>query len=258
MVKIPNAVSILRSETGGVFAHSLMVLAIASLSSLIIVQQGRVSEKLSRTPRIKSQMTLTEQKIRQALTNPSSYIGCSSTAGYSSCQLNKAIIENNFSKTFPGSDCLTPNCGIKVTLGAPDLSGGKYTVPYTIEYQGQEVSIKTVQQSVEVPTDVLQSSSYRCPDETPIFSGYDTAGKVKCTALPPPCGVGQYVAEINPSTLVPTCQPIQGPVACPGDQFIQTFEWRAGAMPNFTCSPRKNLFTFFGFTPGVNTSGSHE
>lgn len=253
--------SILRNEKGSLIINSLGVLFFLGLATTYMMKNASDTLRNIRIPRIKAAQTTIESALRHVLVQPASFLNaagddtCNTDVGYTSCQLNPAVINSLFE---PIVGCLTPvPCGVRVVASGPNAwSYDSATRTFTgrIIYEGTDLrQIKPHDVSIVVPAEVLQSEIVRCTSvTTPLLAGFMPDGTKRCIAVGAPavCPGGQYAAGFNNANLSLECRSIQStPVSCPANQMIGSFNFQNPANISFTCINRPPPTTLWGAPP---------
>lgn len=259
----------LKSEAGNILVVSLVLLFIAAASSSVIYTQSAVTAKASQTPRLRATVAAIEAKIRSAALSPASYVNCDSLDPAAECM---------FLGDLPSSD---PRAAIlnkmqianrdKVAPSDPDFiyeirpknlryyDAATQSFKAEVVYNGKQANLKPTSIELNVPIEILQSIEFDCPAATPLFQGFNAAGKAICVAIPNTvCPDGQYIEQLTPGSIVPVCKNIPnvnyaGGAACTVNEFINDFSWSLGNQINASCGTRPNPFTALNFTPSTNT-----
>lgn len=241
---------LLRNQRGDAFIFALIMVAAAGIIFLgTQVVQDSVQSRLNLF-RIRSQMTLMEQRIRQALLQPQAYEGCQASAqGSRGCALNMAFL-HNFAR-FPaiGLPCsVTKSSSCGFTVKNWDLNLSRAEVKVALEFSGGE-QIRSSLITVQVPEEILQSQIFNCPtlDPTkPVFMGIEPkTGRILCRALTQ-CGVGEYMTGVTADQAATICRSIpRSIVSCGQDKLISKFAWK-GTSFDSSCADRLDPFSYFG------------
>ncbi len=275
----------LASENGSILLNAIVTTIIIAIISGVILQQSLTTVRTLRAPRIKAAMTAAEGGLRQLFMQPATFTACNASgAGFSSCDTAPGVrvtvsgIESipSLYEVIPG--CTPAPCGVKVVKafdwGAPAAAiatgtpivvatppatppwpgwdPGNRTYAADIIYEGTETAIQPRRVVVVVPAEILQTASYVCPTNTPIFQGYNANGTPKCRSLTystggdVECAAGFYVAGFNPGTMVVDCREIQStPATCPTGYFNK-FIWDGSSIDPGCYSPRPTPAVQYG------------
>lgn len=235
-----------KNDRGNALLFSLLGAGALAGALLLVTSNTQVSEQTRYVARIKAIQTLTELRLKTALMQPAFYSGCNSATGSSSCSIVPSKLNPFRLIRVPGAKCPPgASCGIVLENDAFDAATRVFTG--TLRYHGEKVSIAPVQIRVDVPEEILQTQSYDCGAlnaATPIFAGYDSAGKPICRGFGS-CGDGQFVSGVNPTTLAPICTALPTSASCSVSQFISGLKWDGGSSIQVTCTPRKDPFVLW-------------
>jgi len=252
-----KAFYLLKNQRGDVLMIALMLVAISLISSLTLLRYAQTMQAGSRNPRVKSMMMALEAKVRSELLKPVNY-NC--PAGRDSCNLSDTIAQiTALSRSIPGAHCPqgTPTCGLDVSVlsfnKAEDIGGGVIATRarVRIRYTGDDLALEDTNVVMDVPADILQPTGvYQCPSTKPKFNGFKADGTIDCIPLPPRAQSNQFVETITLDNVATNTFTLPGPTDCSSDQILSQVKWKDGGKTfSFTCSPRTDPFTVFGFTP---------
>lgn len=257
------------------FVNAMILMGVMMLTSASIFFLAKIIDRQSGVPRIKSQMSAIEGKVRAALMQPTSYQNCKSdqaSAGRVTCSLRQDVL-TTLSLPMLGIPCPTgtsaSDCGILIRASdivenknfMNPVSGELTTrISVKIKYTGTNFSLKDILADVDIPADILQAAQYTCPSSAPIFKGFSSTGVPNCSPFDIDCTPGSYLTNIDKKTLQfkkpdgsRACQDLPSPYTCADNlHFIDQFKWDGGAAFTFKCNAdRVNPYTFFSFDPNA-------
>lgn len=231
-------------------------LILAIISTALVVSVGLIAAQLSTTTdsqlnkaRVKSLMAYVEGRVRLAALQPAAYTGCNSSTGTSQCRQNSSHPLWTSISSFRINNAKCPaginSCGIQ--LRGINFNSNNRTLTASIEYDGTDFSIRPITVSIAVPTEILQSETFTCPDPTPILQGFLADGRPNCQPLPS-CNpaAGQYISSINPSNLAPRCSSVCGVQSCGTGKFISQYKWNGGSSCSTSCADTLDPYTVWG------------
>jgi len=251
MKKNRKAVQILNNQRGDILIIALMLVGISLISSLTLLRYSQVMQASSRNPRVKSMMMALEAKVRSELLKPVNY-NC--PTGRDSCDLSTTIAQiTALSRPIPGAVCepgAPPPCGLAVTVES-FVKSPLTRATVKVRYTGTDLAIQDTDIVMDIPADILQPTGvYQCPSTSPKFNGFKPDGTMDCVALPPRATANQFVEKITLDNVVTEPINLPDPTNCSTDQFLSQVKWLNGGKDFvFTCTPRTDPFTVFGFNP---------
>lgn len=239
----------LRSQRGNTLILALISTALVVGVGLLAAQLSATADTQLRKARVRSLMTYIESRVRLAALQPASYTGCNSTTGSSQCLQNSShpIWTNISSFRINGAKCPTgvKFCGIQ--LRGVNFNSNSRTLTARIEYDGIDFSMRPINISIDVPTEILQSDTFSCPDSAPILQGFSPDGRPNCLSLPS-CnpGAGEYISSINPSNLSPRCSKVCETQSCGIGKFISKYTWNGGSSCSISCTDTLDPYAVWG------------
>lgn len=245
MVKKKMKKNLLKSNSGQILLNVIVILGIIALLSSFIADQSKFTQGMSKRARVRSAMMMAEVKVRNVLLQPSSYDNCDADQ---KCDLRA----NVFQYIDPAG-----LVELKPSNYNYNKSTGEFTAKITpvAEFQGLAMD-RNVSLTVDQTTTGPKESRWRCPDETPVFRGYDRNGKPRCEPIwENHCLPGGFVNGMDANVVRESCVAMQlpGQIQCPSDSIMANYEWHGGfdydTSYNYSCIPRRDPFTFFSFTP---------
>lgn len=249
----------LNNERGSAILGAVAVAAIVGVMSMTIASQINDTNKLSHWPRVRSTMSLVEIQVRSVALSPRSYnCGADTAETASVCTLRPDAFAA-LAKEVP------PIGTVEVQNAALNYTSLRFTarvvfVPNAAN-EGKALAFAPRDLILDVPPEILQSSTFKCPVATPFFIGFGPNGVARCRALSTTrCAPGQYVSSINPTTLEPICSPAGRLVSCPAGQLVKTFTWNGTNNVSVVCEPRPHPYTVFAFNPvpSIGASASQD
>ena len=243
--------SALSNQRGDAFILSIIAMAIAMVAFLSLQTIGHTLEKKFAQARARNQLSLIESQIRQHFRQPNAFTGCQSQTGAQACQVNAGAFARLSQIPARGGLCslttMPQSCHFKSQVISFDPSTRILKIKLEL---ANAISMNASEFSVEVPDEILQSSSFTCAQldpSNPVMMGLDPAtGQVRCRGLQT-CPTGQHMISINGSTAQPQCAPLPtGIVSCPNGQMLQSLEWKGGTQVNHSCMDRLDPFSYFG------------
>lgn len=264
------------SNRGIAFVNAIVLMGVMMLTSATIFFLAQIIDRQSNAPRIKSQMSAIEAKVRAALMQPTTFQNCSSdvaVGGRVTCNLRTDVL-TGISLPMPGIPCANgvsaTSCGIMINAADivqnksfPNPVTGALTtrVSLKIKYTGTNISLKDISVDVDIPDDILQAAQFTCPSDRPIFKKFSSTGAPDCSAFDTDCAPGSYLTNINQKTMMfrnpdgsRACQTLPVAFTCTDDQhFIDEMSWSGGvALAAKDCNgSRVNPYTFFSFDPNL-------
>jgi hypothetical protein len=242
---------ILANQRGDAFILSIIAMAVAMVAFLSLQTIGYTLEKKFAQARVRNQLSLIESQIRQHFRQPNAFTGCQSQTGVLGCQVNQGAFARYGQIPVRGGLCslttVPQNCHFKSEVMSFDTSTRVLKIKTEL---ANAVSMNASEFSIEVPDEILQSSSFTCAEldaSKPVMVGLDpSTGQVRCRGLQT-CPAGQHMVAVNGSTAQPQCAPLpSGSVGCPGGQMLQSLEWKGGAQVTHSCQDRLDPFNYFG------------
>ncbi len=243
------------NQKGAAFLYAIMVSGMMIVVAGVVMLFSLNVSRQSMVPRIKSQMSAVESKVRATLMSPLSFSSCVSdftdtaNKGRVRCQLNTGVVTG---LSLPSSNIDVPASSITMDNNFTDpRTGLKITrVSVKVVYTKNDFPIKSLDVDVDIPPDILQVAKYTCPDSAPIFTGYAADGSPKCNGFDARCAPGKYLKKVDKDTLAYTCIDLPSSVQCADQtQMISNINWNGGSTISHSCAPRANPFTIYGFDP---------
>jgi hypothetical protein len=223
------------SRIGQALPAALMAMGLIGLTAAAVPRIVEYMNKRNQTVKVLNVMASVEERLRIALSEASSYVGCPDN-----CALKQELLPANLrggarARSVLGAQCTlaNPGCGVKVeSLG---MAGN--LVNAVIAYEGSDVVVNKTSFSVRIPGHT--SAIEECPSNMPVFLGLDVEGMKRCAPLFP-CGAGQFVKSYNPETLALTCQSIPDEVVgCGKGKYIGQLSFGPDLKPQVTCVDRR-------------------
>jgi hypothetical protein len=178
-----------------------ITLVVGIVSGIMLTQSQNVS-KQTLVPRVKSSMAKVEQRLSEAVLTPEAFT-CTGS-GVATCTLNSDYLLQ-FSLPVGGTDCANPPCRAVIDPATLVMDAAAKKVRASIVYEGDSIPIRPINFEVDIPSEILQLATTRCPASSPLFRGFDASGRVKCDPLPASCGNDQFLTSVERSTLIPNC-----------------------------------------------------
>lgn len=216
--------------------------------SAVILQQSQITEKQSRTPRIKSAMSMLEAQLMESANQGQLMKPCDPATTDPLCLQLDSTKLNAMATIIPGAQCPTgvTQCGLRIENENFVFSTKQFTAQ--IVYEGSEVVVAPI--NVNFIADMREawaSQNSNCPASQPLLIGFDSIGTPICRALPTACPAGEYVNQVDPMSLTSggvICVPFPANISCPnaGD-ILTSFSWTGGSGGiAFSCLPPLNPF----------------
>ncbi|MFN7453530.1 MAG: hypothetical protein ACK5RO_02605 [Pseudobdellovibrionaceae bacterium] len=241
----------LLNQRGSILLQAMGVTLVVGIVSGIMLTQSQNVSKQTLVPRVKSSMAKVEQRLSEAVMTPEAFT-CTGS-GVATCTLNSDYLLQ-FSLPVGGTDCANPPCRAVIDPATLVMDAATKKVRASIVYEGDSIPIKPISFEVDIPSEILQLATTRCPASSPLFRGFTATGEVKCDPLPAACGNDQFLTSVERSTLTPNCTLIPEAPDCPTDQLVSRFEWRASGVPDVQCSGIIRPSTFFSHSMDVATT----
>lgn len=228
------------NQKGSILLNAVVMTLVIGAMSAVMLQQANTTEKSLRLPRVRAAMMALEGAVRYRLLQPSTYTGCDSFGGTTTCNINPAALAD-LSEMIPGcvhSQDQTLACGVSLDRSppAPLFDNANRLFRGRIVYQGSEVSAKENELTIVIPVETLQASEFTCPPSNPFFRGFNADGSPNCGA-PGACPPGQFVRGINATTFEPACQEIDSaPITCPNGYLTILSMSNGGTFNPSTCA----------------------
>lgn len=246
----------LSSEKGSIVLGALGIAVLVGIFGGVIATQMKSTNELSQLPRIRATMAQIELQTRLAAYSAPSY-ACDYGPLKDSyqCVIRQNVFDNIRANVDDGVVRVQ-----NVVFGADQRFQAQ--IVFVRTGTNSKMSIAPRVLDVPVPAEILQPATFTCPTNRPMFAGYFPSagpghkqGEADCRAIPQTdCGVGRYVASIDPLTLEPRCEDAGRAMSCSANEFYSTFEWNGGSTVNGTCAPRKDPFTEMGFDYASNST----
>lgn len=230
----------LSNSRGDAFIMALILIGILGFvfTGVQVLQDS--SKKRVQNLKVRTWLTSTELRVRQALMQPEAYLGCTSSATGAStgCTLNTAFLKGYEFVPQQGGSCNGSQCGVRVSNWA--FNNTTREVTSTISFEGA-IDAKDTTLRMKVPEEILQAASFFCPSlnpATPIFKGVDSqTGRVICAPIVQ-CPTGSYMTGVRSDTLNSICSNFPtGSATCAVTEHIASFSWQ-GTIFSRTCATR--------------------
>lgn len=251
-------VSRFRNQRGDALIMALMFVGLTAMIAAAIPSLMEMKQRQARLIRVRTLMSTLETRIKSLVLQSTSYTGCDSSVGYSSCQLIPNLFDPYLVTVVSGARCAVSPCGIQLSFTGVggstsldvDVATGNPVFLAKLTYMGTDISLQPTEIKVQIPTDILQSQAFDCAaiDATrPLFAGFDSLGKLVCKPLPSDCPVGTYVKGIDPQTLALVCEPLSGSgsVSCSATDLMSDLSWSGGTTFTRSCQTRLDPFVVF-------------
>ena len=223
----------LSNSRGSILLNAIVTTIVIAIISGALLQQSLTTLKTLRLPRVKAVMSGVEGALRHTLLQPTTYQGCDSAVGIAaSCAIDPTLI-TRLRVIVPG--CAPGPCGVRIDPvgGVNGFDGAAKTYTGTIVYEGTEIPVKNRTITVNIPEEILVSSTTLvCPAAAPIFAGCDGNGVLVCRTINTTCGPGTFLAGFDTMSLQPNCQPLPvNNLSCAGgnNDYFSGITWAAGA-----------------------------
>ena len=260
----------IKNERGSTLLFVLGIAILVTSAFAFIMTYSYSSEMQLYQMRTRNQLNLFQAQWHTLIGQPSSYVRCKFDTP-NSCQFDKLVLKRYQSRALIGAGCTrtqsTSNSKNRDTNSTATSGSASAICPITCGFCAQVAikdgiatltidpigtSLKPVNETIQIPSDVLQESQIDCPtmtnNERPIFAGIDKDGQAKCNPLvkPTTCPFPdmQYAIGINAKTgsIICTNIPTRG-LACGPDGFMSGFSWTSENISN-SCTKRISPYAF--------------
>lgn len=240
-----------KTQSGQIILNVLVVIAILTIISSYVAQNGVALNKLSKSSKYKSAQMIAESKVRAAMMSGEVLENCDAN---NFCDLNNAFFVNIDSTKL---------------IKAVNLTWNKMTGDFSVALAPTDPDVILKTKVIEMQLKVgggRTTSAWFCPDDKPVFRGYDLNGQPRCEPIyinyAEKCKPDEYITGLEVENFEVNCQSIVenqwtdcSQNTASGELLLKKFTWNGQNMDK-SCEKQQDPFQFFSFSPTIKRKPS--